>query len=135
MIFLWKGPQICILKKSCIHIPPKSTKSNRLKNNNSCKVPSSFTICRIFISLVQQVNDKLRLVMWSIAVSELEIKCEFGGFLICMNHLLSDFYEDWYLVVRGSLPSMQYLGDSLMLGWLRVQVGWPVFLWDIASEH
>ena len=48
-----------LLRKSYIYLLLKPTKSKQIKNDNSCKVPISCTMYIIFISKVQQSNEKL----------------------------------------------------------------------------
>ena len=48
-----------LLRKSYIYLPLKSTKSNKIKNDNSCKVLISCTIYINFISKAQHPNEKL----------------------------------------------------------------------------
>lgn len=36
---------------------------------------------------------------WSVTITELEKKCEFGGFVTHRYLLLSDFYKDYNLIV------------------------------------
>ena len=81
-----------LLRKSYIYLP--LLKPTKLKNDNSCNVPISCTIYVKFISKAQQPNEKLRLFMWSVTVSEKRNNIEIGRY---MNHLLSDFYKDCYL--------------------------------------
>ena len=55
----------------------------------------------IFISKAQQQND--RQVLWSVTVSELEIKVILFWFLTCVNYLQSlafllFFYKDCFLI-------------------------------------
>ena len=51
-----------------------------------------------FISKAQQPNEKLKLVMWPVTVPEQEIKLSLVFSVTCMNHLLTDFYKDCYLI-------------------------------------
>ena len=68
---------ICTFEKTTLQSP---TKINQIKNDNSCKVLIPCTNHINFISKVQHPNEKLRLLMWSIAVSEHEIKVNLVGF-------------------------------------------------------
>ena len=47
-----------LLRKSYIYLPLKSTKSNKIKNGNFCKVSISCTICIIFFSKAQHPSKK-----------------------------------------------------------------------------
>ena len=65
---------------SFIYLLLKSAKSTQFKNDNSCKMPISCTVYTIFISKVQQPNEKLRLVMCSVTVFEQEIRLNSADF-------------------------------------------------------
>ena len=68
------GTQICIFEKT-VHSSPTSCNINQINPNH---IP--YIIYSIFISRVHQPNDKLRLVLWSISVSKLEVKVNLVGF-------------------------------------------------------
>ena len=63
-----------LFRKSCIRLPLKSNKCSQIKNDNSCKVPISCTGYIILFSKAQQPNEKHRLAVGSVTVSEHEIK-------------------------------------------------------------
>ena len=69
-----------LFRNSYIHLPLQSTKLSQIKKNNSCKVQTLCTIYIIFISKVKQLNNKLRLVMWSVTVSKQDTELSSVGF-------------------------------------------------------
>lgn len=65
-----------------------------------------------FICNLYYFNDKVRLIMWSVNVSEKEIKINLMDFFKYMNHLLSDFLKTvtFKFVMKCSLILKQTKG-------------------------